>query len=61
MEKVFAKHSLKDFRQRESPWKNRSYGERIAAMTEICETGKKDGITESGFPLVYRIARGKER
>jgi hypothetical protein len=57
MEKVVQKRSLKDFRDRESPWKSRSYLERLCALTEICKTQHNDGTIESGFPRVYRITR----
>ncbi|WAC20153.1 hypothetical protein OVA24_02015 [Luteolibacter sp. SL250] len=57
MEKVFAKRSLKDFRDRENPWKNRSPLERLQAMAVICQTHGQNGSAQSGFPRVYKITR----
>jgi len=37
MEIVVKKGSLANFRNRENPWKNASYLERLGAMVEICE------------------------
>jgi hypothetical protein len=61
MEKIVIKRSLKDFCNRESPWKNRSYSERFNAMAVICQTHQKDGPTESEFSRVYKITRNRER
>jgi hypothetical protein len=60
MEKSVIKRSLKDFRGRENPWKNRNYTERLSAMAVICQTNQKDGPAQSGFPRVYRITRSGE-
>jgi hypothetical protein len=57
MEKVAVKRSLRDFRNRENPWKNRSHIERLHAMAVICGTDEKHGQAEPGFPRVYRITR----
>ena len=57
MEKVVKKGSLTGFRNRENPWRNASYLERLAAMVEICEPNQKHGDTKPGFPRVYRITR----
>jgi hypothetical protein len=59
MEKVIKTRSLEEFRKRENPWKNRSYQERLKAMTDICMTEHNHHGTESGFPRVYRVFRGK--
>ncbi len=61
MEKIVTKRSLKEFRDRESPWKNRSYSERLNAMVVICQTHQKDGPTESGFSRIYKITRNGGR
>ncbi len=58
MEKVVVRRNLQDFRNRENPWKDRSYLERLSAMAVICQTNEKHGQPESGFPRVYRITRG---
>lgn len=57
MEKSVTKRTLKDFRERETPWKNRSYQERLNAMAVICGTTQNDGSAQSEFPRVYRIYR----
>jgi len=57
MEKVVKKSSLANFRNRENPWRNVSYLERLAAMVEICEPNQKHGDTKPRFPRVYRITR----
>jgi len=59
MEKIVRKRSLREFRDRESPWKDRSYQERLAAMVVICGTEQTDERTEQGFPRIHRITRGK--
>lgn len=57
MEKVVTKRSLRDFRQRDNPWKDRGPLERLAAMLLICQTHATHGEAERGFPHVYRIVR----
>ena len=42
MEKTITKRTLKDFRNRENPWVNRSYAERLSAVTEISQTNRYD-------------------
>ena len=57
MEKVVKKGSLTGLRNRENPWQNASYLERLAAMTQICEPNQKNGDTERGFSRIYKITR----
>jgi hypothetical protein len=57
MEKTVTKRSLKDFRHRENPWKDRSYEDRLVAMAVICGTTQNDGSTQPGLSRVHRITR----
>ena len=59
MEKIVWIRNLREFRDRESPWKDRSYEERLAAMAVICGTEQNDERTVQGFPRNHRITRGK--
>ncbi len=60
MEKSVTIRALKDFREKENPWKHRSYEERLIAMAVICGTTQKDGQAELGFPRFYRAFRRGE-
>lgn len=61
MDKIVIKRTLKDFKDRENPWKNRSYEERLIAMAVICGTNQNNGSVEPGFSRVYRITRRGDR
>jgi hypothetical protein len=61
MEKTLTQRSLKDFRERENPWKNRSHEERLMAMAVICGNTQNDGQAEPRFPRIYRVFRRGER
>ena len=60
MEKIVTKRSLKEFREKENPWKYKSFEERMIAMREICEGSIDDQNDKQGFPRVYKITRGKK-
>jgi hypothetical protein len=58
VEKVVVKRSLKDFRNKENPWKSRTPLERLEAMAVICQTQQSDNDqSQSGLSRVYRITR----
>jgi len=57
MEKTVIKRTLREFRDRENPWKDRTYQERLRAMAVICGTQQAHGRAESGFSRLYRITR----
>ena len=53
IEHAVKKSDLRQFRNKENTWKNRSYQDRLDAMAVICGTSDKDGETQSGFSRVY--------
>ena len=54
MEKIVVKRSLKDFRERENPWKNRSHEERFIATAMISGTTQQLEETEPPFARIYQ-------
>jgi hypothetical protein len=60
MEKIVTQRSLKNFRERENPWKNRSYEERFIATAVISGTTQQHGTPEPGFSRIHRVFRRGE-
>jgi hypothetical protein len=57
IEHTVKKSDLRQFRNKENTWKNRSYQDRLDAMAVICGTSDKDGETQSGFSRFYSVTR----
>jgi hypothetical protein len=59
VEKHMAVLPVRELRNRKNPWLQASYIERLQALTQIVFPKQDHESTQSGFPRVYRVARGK--
>lgn len=57
IEAVIRKRTLNQFKDKENPWKHRSFEERLNAMAVICGTQDDDGKAQQRFSRVYSIVR----